>query len=112
MIEALIFTVASHHFDPPTPRDYREINPGVLVETKHLVGGAILNSHDKLAVMALGRARLAPRADLLVGLCSGYKTPFCGAFAVRPVDWLVVTYMPRVGSINAHTLGLALRHPL
>jgi hypothetical protein len=112
MIESLIFTVAGHHFDPPVPRDYREVNPGVLVETKHLTAGVILNSHDKLAVMALGRARLAPRAELLVGLCSGYKTPVCGAFAVKPVEWVVITYMPRIGSLNAHTLGVGLRYPL
>jgi hypothetical protein len=112
MIEALVITLASKHFDPPVPVDYNERNLGVLVDAtiqnQKVTFGGFKNSHHRDSYMLLARKELAGGLSVMGGLCTGYKSRLCGALRLD-IGPAVITYAPRIGNYSAHTLGLAYR---
>ena len=117
MLTALLFPIASHHFDPPYPYEYNERNPGLVLEIDNdwLLGG-YRNSLDRNTLLGLRRIPLAEakgaRLGLVAGVCSGYRIPFCAAGYLRLGDHVEVTYVPRFYKYNAHTLAISWRQPL
>jgi hypothetical protein len=117
-LTALLLPLVSFHLDPPWPREYNEVHPGLILEIDNdWLVGAYRNSHWDNSLVALRRFSLVGNpatleVGVVAGFCTGYRSPLCGSLGLRFFERVEVNFMPRLFKYNAHTISLTWRQPL
>lgn len=118
MIDALIISLASHHFNP-SHEGYREKNPGVIAEVGNWESGFYANSQHKLTLTVLYRipvyAEHGVNFGVRLGACTGYRAGLvipCGGASLRLGQYVDLMLVPPVHNFTPMVTAISARIPI
>jgi hypothetical protein len=113
LITGIAISLVSYHLHKDPNKEYREVNPGIFVELREdWVIGAYSNSYGKNTALAARSFKMAQFGSVnmggIVGVCTGYSVPVCGAlhFKYKNLSVMVIPPVKKHSGVVAFAINI------